>query len=175
MLKIASVLIGALGIWLTYHVLYPINNSTWALNEEITLQSHTKKPFQTDFQYNYGIELTMLSNTKLNNTDRFEVQLNMADGRRLETFQCTIFNSAPILQLGNFDAQRGEDFELVFGSLSPKLEGQKANLKVDVTGLGPSVGLSLARAMRPYLWLLVGILGITAFTTGYFGFRKTTN
>ncbi|MGD1845007.1 MAG: hypothetical protein ACFB10_06395 [Salibacteraceae bacterium] len=171
-LRISSILFASLSIWLFYDLLQPIKTTTYALNEEIILLPDTKKDFQTDFDYNYGIDITVEGESNFERIERIEIQIEGGDEGLIKRLSGEVDKSGSAIRLGNFSASRGSKYKFVVSDLSSGLKGKSALLKIDVTGGGPSIGIALAKELKPYFWGMALIFGFIALITGYFGFRK---
>ena len=71
-----------------------------------------------------------------------------------------------------FIADSGDNFELIITGIDKSLIGKKVRIYADVTGGGPSVGIALAKALKPYFWIAFGILTLITILLGMYSWRK---
>lgn len=175
LLKIISIVFSFLSLVLLYDLIQPKKHSTTAIKKEIELSKNLSEKFETDFDYAYVLILTLKTDEINFNENKFDIELKKNGIGFVDTLKLipNDINNYEVRQY--FTAKSGDEFELVIKELDKSLIGVKANLNVDVTGAGPSIGLAFERYFRPYFWILLGLLILITILTGIYGFKKITS
>lgn len=172
-LKVVFIVFQILSVSLLWNLLKPEKTTTSAINKEIQLAENITETFTTDFSYGYQLSVVLIEDKYLTAKKPFDVILKK-EGQIL-------FNKKMKLDIDKnnhlvhnwFTADSGDSFELKIIGIDKSLIGKKVRIYADVTGGGPSVGIALTKALKPYLWITFGILTLMTTLLGIYSFKKT--
>jgi len=171
-LKFFFIIFLLLTIGLFWDLIQPEITSTSPIHREIILKENIVEKFTTGFDYGYELRVTVIEKEHLNINQPFDIILKKNGKTILQKTQILNIDRNNHLIYEQFVAESGDDFELEISGIDQSLIGKNAQIYADVTGGGPSVGISLAKALKPYFWILDGILAILTIVIGIYSYRK---
>ncbi len=171
--KIIFIFFLILTLWLFWGLIQPEKEvSTFAINKEVELKENITEKFTTDFDYGYELSVILKEEKYISAKKMFTVILEKNEKIILKKTELLNIDKNNHLVYERFVAESGDDFELRIIGIDKSLVGKHAKIYADVTGGGPSVGIALAKALKPDFWILDGILAVITIIIGIYSYRK---
>ena len=171
--RILFVVFLILTLWLLWDLLQPEKSATTsAIDKEIIITENIAETFTTDFDYGYELSLVLLEDKFLTAEKEFNVLFKREGQILSQKTELLNIDRNNNLVYERFIAESGDDFELKINGIDKSLIEKKARIYADVTGGGPSVGIAYAKALKPYFWIVFGILALITMTIGIYNWRK---
>ncbi|WP_158977327.1 hypothetical protein [Cellulophaga sp. L1A9] len=171
--KIVFIIFLILTLLLLWDLIQPEKTArTSAIDKEIIITENISETFTTDFDYGYELSVILLEDKFLSVEKTFNVLLKQEGNIILNKTELLNIDRNNNLVYKRFVADSGDDFELIINGIDKSLIGKKVRIYADVTGGGPSVGIALAKALKPYFWIAFGVLSIITLGIGIYSWRK---